>query len=91
MRLAAIRVDVSPGMFESERAVCFSIGALNYNLFVDQSFVSGDLLHIVVIREYDNSDDVMIELPNATFTVGRCIRVPKSILTERSLPDIPNS
>jgi hypothetical protein len=73
-----IRVDVSPGMFRSERCVSFEAYGKHFESLVDQRSVNGDRLRVRVLNAED--DRVLIELPRETFTTGTRMWVSRSML-----------
>jgi hypothetical protein len=74
-----LRVEVRPGMFQSERTVSFEAGGRRYVLIVDEQDVAADgTLKVYVVDQY--GDEALVDLPRDTFSSGSRVRVPSSAL-----------
>jgi hypothetical protein len=76
-----IKAKISPGMFSSERAVSFSVGGVNYNLFADERCVSGDEMSVTLVG-YTNGYAV-VDLPGEPISSGSRVRIPAEMVLER--------
>lgn len=73
-----IKVEVSRGVFSSERCVSFSVGDKHYESIVDVSDVIGDRLLVYEIER--RGDEVLIQLPRECMVSGSRLTVPASML-----------
>jgi hypothetical protein len=74
-----LRVNVAPGMFQSERTVSFEAGGHRYVLVVDEQDIAADnTLKVYVVDE--RGDEALVDLPRDTFSSGSRVRVPSSVL-----------
>lgn len=74
-----IKVEVSPGMFSSEKTVSFSTGWATYQLVLDErQLVQGNGLPVQIVDE--TADDFIVNLPTDTFTSGSTVRVPRKMV-----------
>ena len=79
---AAIRVEVAPGVFSSEKTVSFSTGSAKYQLVLDESQLEGaSLLPVQILDETE--DGYLVSLPSDTFTSGSTVRVPRQLVELR--------
>jgi hypothetical protein len=79
---AAIKVQVSPGVFSSEKTVSFSTGFATYQLVLDESqLFNGVSLPVEIIDE--TADGYLVSLPTDTFTSGSTVHVPRNIVELR--------
>jgi len=78
---AAIKVEVSPGGFSSEKTVSFSTGLATYQLVLDECQLDGASLPVQILDETD--DGYLISLPADTFTSGSTVRVPRQLVELR--------
>lgn len=79
---AAIKVEVGPGVFSSEKTVSFSTGSATYQLVLDESQLEGaSLLPVQILDETE--DGYLISLPADTFTSGSTVRVPRRLVELR--------
>ncbi|MBV9852118.1 MAG: hypothetical protein JO250_20830 [Armatimonadetes bacterium] len=74
-----IPVQVSPGMFSSERYVVFQEGGREYSLFVDADSVQDGTLEVQVVESQNGR--ALIELPRDTNAGSRVF-----VASERLLP-----
>jgi hypothetical protein len=73
-----LRVDVQPGMFQSERTVSFEAGGRRYVMIVDEEDVRDGTLVVYVVDQRD--DEALVDLPRDTFSSGSRVRIPNSAL-----------
>lgn len=74
-----LRVEVKPGMFQSERTVSFEAGGRRYVLVVDERDVAADnTMRVYVVDE--SGEEALVDLPQETFSSGSRVRVPVSVL-----------
>jgi hypothetical protein len=83
MKRALVRVEVSPGLFSSERTVRINAGDRSYQLLVDASNLCGNEgLWVHILDE--NDKEAIVDLPQETFSSGSRIRLPQtSFLPEK--------
>ena len=73
-----IRVQVTPGMFSSERYVVFQENGREYSLFVDAYSVEGDTLEVQVLETQNGK--TLIELPRDTNAGSRVFVSSETLL-----------
>ena len=75
---AYLEVEVSEGLFVSERNCRFAVGDRYYNLICDESSVDGTKMDIYVLE--DTGTQATVRLPRETFSSGDTIHVPSSLV-----------
>lgn len=82
--IAQIPVRVSDGMFAHEANVSFFAGADYYSLLVERADIDfrgrerAGYLSVIVVEQGETES--IIDLPRETFTSGRRVRVPNTLL-----------